>query len=481
MSNRSYLYVIAGRRQSVSWVLKIITVIVLGILSGFALVHFSTRTLVMIGTGILLPIFLIQPAKFLLAYLVASPLLDQMIPFLTTRVSGLPSGPQILFRGGLTVLLVSYWLIRHRSPLIFKCAKPILMLLLLLAITTLSSSTLIQLGITSLAKLAFWMLLLLTLADLVVQENITLETIYRFVMLSLLLLIGCLLLSEFLFSRGLVYFRHRHDVGEITGLFAPHGVALSLSFGLTVILTSVIRQRTKLLLLLLLLFSLLTVISIFRTYARTGYTTSISILFSLSILLWRYGRGGDSRRQRLILGAIVIIIIGFAAMYAFTHTNSLKDRFSDFSDPNTAGSGRLKMYRKALRTYADFPVFAKLFGSGFGASFSYYSDRDHILATHNDYLTILLAGGIVGMFLYIWIFAGLWGQIKITTGDEYLPVIIAGTCIVAYLVAAMTNGVMTSPSVMTYFSFIVGGSIGSCKAAAMEDIAPEGVDSYIRK
>jgi len=116
------------------------------------------------------------------------------------------------------------------------------------------------------------------------------------------------------------------------------------------------------------------------------------------------------------------------------------------------------MYKAALKTYADYPIFKKIFGGGLGAGFAYYPGRN--LATHNDYLNLSLSGGLVGIGLYFWLFMSLWKQIKSPGQNTSLPFIIAGCAIVIYLVAAITNNIMTYVSVMTYFSFLVGGAIG---------------------
>jgi len=455
MNNRHYQ--ISTQRQAVaSRIYEGIIAVTLGALLGLALVYFRVQALVVIGAGVLLLIFPIQPEKFLLGYLVVMPLIDQLAPFFTGKLFGLRFGPQILFRGGVTVLLIYYWLIKQRDLLVFKVARPMFILLSLLALMTLSSGIMVQLGLVNLAKLAFWMLLLLTVADMVTQKKIKLRIIYRCMMFSVLIFIASLLISEFW---GIEVEGYRgYNVGEVTGVFGPHSVVLCLSMGLVVVLALVTKQQNKLSVLLLWLFSVMIVISIGRTYVRTGYTAFISALFTLNFMFWRYGKHESSQQQKLILGATFTIIIGAITLYTLTHIEPLKERFSDFFDYQRAGSGRFVMYKAALKTYADYPIFKKIFGGGLGADFAYYPGRN--LATHNDYLSLLLSGGLVGISLYLWLFMSLWKQIKSSGGNTSLPLIIASCAIVIYLVAAVTNNVMTYMSVMTNFSFLVGGAIG---------------------
>ena len=141
-----------------------------------------------------------------------------------------------------------------------------------------------------------------------------------------------------------------------------------------------------------------------------------------------------------------------------THMEQLVERFSDFTDDEKiAGSGRAFIFLTALKNYAKFSILKKVIGGGFLAA------RIHgnfLIALHNDYLSVLLAGGFVGIGLYLWLFISLWTQVKSTASHSYFPFIIAGCAIATYLVAAMTGNTWVDVPVMTYFSFLVGGALG---------------------
>lgn len=426
-----------------------IIAITLGALLGFTLVFFPPRAWIIIGAGGMLLIFVIQPANFLLGYLVAMPILDASITFFTSAAS---IGPQVLLRGGLIVLLGYYWLVTQRNPLVFKAALPMFMLLTLLVLSTFLSS-----GMTNLAqssnpvKIAYWMLLLLTVADMVAHKAIKPPAIYRCVMFSILIMLGCVLLaSSFGIDRG------KYGIGEVTGTFSHHSLALCLSMGLIVTLAQALKQQNPLLLSLLLLFSGVIVISIARTYLRTSWIACITLLFVLNLMVWRY------RKVEYLQGKILIwaqvIIAGIIAIFMLTHMEQLVERFSDFTDDEKIpGSGRAFIFLTALKNYANFSILKKVIGGGFLAA------RIHgnfLIALHNDYLSVLLAGGFVGIGLYLWLFISLWTQVKSTAGHSYFPFIIAGCAIATYLVAAMTGNTWVDVPVMTYFSFLVGGALG---------------------
>jgi hypothetical protein len=415
--------------------------------------HLPIQKLVALSAGLLLLIFPVAPAGFLLAYLVGLPFLDSLIPFFTTEVSGLRFGPQILFRGGLIILLAYYWLVGQRNPLAFRPAVPMILLLLLLGLSTLASGIRTRLGLITLAKHAYWMLLLLTVTDMVAHGSMKLETIYRCVIISTLCFMVVVVTAPFIgIDRGSFY-----DIGDARGPYGPHSLALCLCLGFIVALASCPTQKNKLLLFLLLLFCVAVTLSIARTYVRTGYVSFFASLSTLAVLVWHYGgKEAILRRYRVFLTLSFVIIIGAFVVYGFTHSEAFSKRVGDLSGIETAGSGRTRIYKAALQRYADFSTFQQVFGGGLGATHSLLGSK----VPHNDYLVILLAGGPVGLALHLWLLVSLWRQIESTARASYLPLIIAGSAMATFAVATITNPVIGYMSVMTCFSFLVGGAMG---------------------
>jgi hypothetical protein len=248
-----------------------------------------------------------------------------------------------------------------------------------------------------------------------------------------------------------------YDIGDARGPYGPHSLALFLCLGFTVALALCPAQKNKLILLLLVLFCIGATISIARTYVRTGYMSFFASLFIFTLFFWRYGeKETNLRRYRFFLILSFIIIVGTFVLYGFTHPEAFMKRISDLSGIETAGSGRMAIYKAALQRYADFSVFGQVFGGGLGATHSLLG----LKVPHNDYLVILLAGGPVGLALYIWLLVSLWRQIKTTARTTYLPLIIAGSAMTTFVVSTMTNPVIGYMSVMTCFSFLVGGAMG---------------------
>jgi hypothetical protein len=446
------------RQALVLMIFRGIGICISGLLLGLAVFNMEslpTQMLIAISAGLLLLIFPIAPEGFLLIYLISLPFLDALIPFFTVEQSGLRFGPQILFRGGLTVLLAYYWLINQRNPLAFKPAIPMLLLVLLLVLSTLASGIRIQVGFITLAKHVYWMLLLLTVADMVAQGRMKLKTIYRCVIISTLCFMAVVVTAPFLgIDLGSFY-----DIDDVRGPYTPHGLALGLCQGFIVALALCSTQKSRFFLLFLILFCVATAISIARTYVRTGYLSFFASLSIFTLFVWLYGkRQTILLRYRTLLSLVFIIIIGSLCVYGLTHAEDFKKRNRDLSSFETAGSGRTIIYRKALEKYSDSSIYQQLLGSGLGDM--YFLLGTELKVPHNDYLVFLLAGGLAGLALHIWILASLWRQIKLTARINYLPLIIANSAMGMFVVATMTNPVVGYMSVMTFFSFLVGGAMG---------------------
>ena len=446
------------RQALVSMIVRGIGICVLGLSLGLAVFNMEslpTQMLIAISAGLLLLIFPIAPATFLLIYLLSLAFLDALIPFFTTDQSGLRFGPQILFRGGLTVLLAYYWLANHMNPLAFKPAIPMLLLLMLLVISTLVSGVRIQVGIITLAKHVYWMLLLLTVADMVKQGNMKLETVYLCVIISALCFMIIVVIAPFLgIDLGSFY-----DIGDARGPYAPHGLALCLCQAFIVALALCSTQKNRFFLSILLLFCVAAAISIARTYVRTGYLSFFASLSIFTLSVWHYGkRQTILLRYRTLLSIIFIIIIGSLCIYGLTHAEAFKERNRDLSSIETAGSGRTIIYRKALEKYSNSSIYQQLLGSGLGDM--YFLMGTELKVPHNDYFVFLLAGGLLGLALHIWLLVSLWRQIKLTAQINYLPLIITNSVMGMFVVATMTNPVVGYMSVMAFFSFLVGGAMG---------------------
>ncbi|MFC1712113.1 O-antigen ligase family protein [Candidatus Poribacteria bacterium] len=453
---------------------SVIGITILAILLGVGLIWSdpSNRALIMVGAGTFLFLFFVKPETFLLAYLIISPIVDQLMPFFTRwSGSGARFGPHILLRGGLIIFMVFYLVTDYLAPNVsnkrgVKAAWPMLILILLLGINTVLNRVTFILGANQLAKFTFWILMLLTVENMVVQGKMKLETIYRYIIFSVILSLISVLISDRFFVQAGLDVRDSSGLAgtesyRVGGLFGETSLVLSLALGFTVIVASTIRQRSFLAVALLSLLGGIVVISIIRTYTRTGYTAFLGGFLTLNAMVWIYAKRPGMRRARLILGWVFIMVTIVITVYAYMYTEPLAKRFEDLSDTQTMGSGRLILYGLALNTYSNYDVFEKIMGVGLGRAGHFGSHAEGIyFSTHAEYFLILLSGGLIGLGLYLWIFVSLWRQLKSTVRHDYWPFIIACSSIATCLVAMVTTQISEYPPVMTLFSFLVGGAIG---------------------
>ena len=157
---------------------------------------------------------------------------------------------------------------------------------------------------------------------------------------------------------------------------------------------------------------------------------------------------------------MTLIIIVIVILQVSIHRENFNRRFADLSniDENT-GSGRLEIWKSSLKTYLSYTIFEKVLGSGMGIAYKNQVGTSEF-ATHNDYLFILLSGGLLGIALFVWLFILVIRCLMYPKYEDSTPMIIGWSTVVTYLVASMTNNVQGYPLVMTYFAFLVGGGIG---------------------
>jgi O-antigen ligase len=436
--------------HNVNWSSYVFKIILAGILSaslGFVLVNFSAKVLAMVFSFFISLVFFIKPKNFLLGYLIISPILEQLIPYFGFDISGLRLGPQIVIRGGLTVLLMFYLIANYKDISSIQIIKPIFAILALFSITTIIVDMRNSMAFSELAKIFYWLLLLVTIAKMTQNSQMTINKIYQSVTISSIMFLIILFVSQ--------------KLGMPRKSFAPHAVAISLCMILNVIVYFIGKQKRPLYLLLAIIICILIVVSISNTYVRTAYSTSALALISLIVLTWIYSKGEEAKRQKLILTVMTLMIIVTVILQVSIHREDFNKRFADLSNlDEKTGSGRLEIWKSSYKTYLNYTIFEKFLGGGMVITYKNQFLGTGEFATHNDYLFILLSGGLLGIALFVWLFIVIVRCLMFSKNDDTTPMIIGWTTVVTYLVASMTNNVQGYPLVMTYFAFLVGGGIG---------------------
>ncbi len=173
---------------------------------------------------------------------------------------------------------------------------------------------------------------------------------------------------------------------------------------------------------LLCLGSVLMALSVFMSLSRGGiFGLCVSLVFFMSIFAWTTSpsrRSGKTRLAVVILFAIVLAVSWFG-------WDRLDQRFGELEGEIIAASpaSRISIVKDGLNMFRDFPVF----GAGFG-SFRNVFPRYHSAASfhlvdhaHNDYLELLLEGGVSGMLLFALFFLFLFKQTLVTLKKRVEP------------------------------------------------------------
>jgi len=381
-------------------------------------------------------------------------------------------GPQIIIRGGITLFLVFYIIINHEIIFSSPIIKPVFVILVCLTAVTLIADPKNIEGFTELSKIYFWMVLMIVIADMTKNNQISMKRIYQLVTISSIIFLISLFVSQ---KFGIQTSKGYSNWGANTGAFAPHAVAISLCMILNVIVYFIGKQKKLSYFLLAIILCSLIVFSILNTYVRTAYLASVIALISLIVLTWNYNKGEGAKRQKLTLVVIFLVMSGIVVFQISTHRENYNKRFTDLSNLDEKyAAGRLEIWKDAIKTYQRYTIFEKILGGGIGISYKNQFLGTGKAGTHNDYIFILLSGGLLGIVLFVWLFIVIIRCLKCSKYGDRTPIIIGLSTVVTYLVASMTNNVQVYPSVMTYFCFLVGGAIGYYQSQEKKELSPKG-------
>ena len=131
---------------------------------------------------------------------------------------------------------------------------------------------------------------------------------------------------------------------------------------------------------------------IFKSYARSAY---IGLIIFWAISLWGYNKKYFS---------IVLILSLIMGLLYLTNLEQIFFKTQEF-DVNVATSGRIFIWEHNIELFLESDFDRKLMGHGLGVvSSSVIGAGREIWSSHNDYLHVLMALGIIGFVLYFLIF-----------------------------------------------------------------------------
>ena len=210
----------------------------------------------------------------------------------------------------------------------------------------------------------------------------------------------------------------------------------------------------------------LVALSVFMSLSRGGmFGLSLGLALFLTAVFrgWPGGRG--SRRTGLTLMAAIILIAIAAAVYFWYGWERIDDRLAGLpGEINTESpAGRLTIVKNGLNMIRDFP----LLGAGFGAFRNVFpkyhnAEMDAFLEyAHNDYLQLLVEGGLVGAALFAVFFFCLFrttyqGLVRRKEPYAILVCLGAGVGLAAIFWHSLVDFNLHINANALYFSFLCG-------------------------
>lgn len=157
------------------------------------------------------------------------------------------------------------------------------------------------------------------------------------------------------------------------------------------------KKHFRLLMVVLLLGSLFCIL---KTYTRTVFLGGLFFWF-FYLFFWK-------RRLFfvLLIVSLVLSVFMFDEIKAiFTQEHAISGSNNNF-DMNTASSGRLYLWSHNLGLFADLPWLTKLTGVGLGNELTSVPNMvgKRWAGSHNDYISLLVTTGIIGVVLYMMIY-----------------------------------------------------------------------------
>jgi O-antigen ligase len=165
-------------------------------------------------------------------------------------------------------------------------------------------------------------------------------------------------------------------------------------------------------------------------------------------------RKQNMRFRPVFISLILLIFLFLGLSYSLNKTQWGID-FSERLEDRT-GAGRTNIWRSGFNHIAQRPFYLNIFGEGEGAFASaMIKQMGFSVGAHSGWLSLFVAYGIIGLFLYIQFFRRLFKitffsfHLRNSSSFEILSSIIAGI-----LVAETTQGFLLSPSSVPIYTML---------------------------
>jgi len=398
---------------------------------------------------------------------------DQMIGIKIINISGVELNPGDLL-GMITILLCFLFIVTYYQSIFSKAAgRSITMVIFLLLVWYLFTAGLSDVSFINFkkwAKMASW-LLLVPVAAVIFDGLEELSVLRRWAIISVTITLCSVLIANILGIGPVAYAgRGGLEQGFHLGYYASES-ALSMALSMAVPLLFLPYQKdgtatlnlskTELLLLLLMFICLLFI------FVRASILAAL-LGIMIYVFLARKGKGKNLSYMASIGMITTLIIVIFT--FSLTHQEQLRRRFSDIIGNKkgiqieSLGSGRIWLLEKYFDQWRSRGPAYQIFGIDTGTGGGQKINYKLIVGTHNDIMTMLFLGGIVGLVLYIsliWqFFRALLVKLRGNPDDVSHQLAVIGLSALAIYGIFIAHGSIYQLLPMSYFAMLMGAILG---------------------
>ena len=192
--------------------------------------------------------------------------------------------------------------------------------------------------------------------------------------------------------------------------------------------------------------TLLLVLSIFclyKSYTRTAY---IGFLVFWTVYLFS---AKSKIRTIIFISTFVLILISANFQEVFWKSEKIHNL-------NTASSGRIELWVYNLNLFQKSYFYEKLLGHGIGNVVGLANNSSIVGSSHNDYLELLMAGGVIGLLLYLVLLLNLLWDIICSQINKRSKFLFGGILASIAVMNLLSNASIFRIENAQYFWFFMG-------------------------
>jgi O-antigen ligase len=323
-------------------------------------------------------------------------------------------------------------------------------------------------NLTKWTKMASW-LLLVPVAMVVFDSLEEISALRRWAIISLVITLSSVLIAN-IFGIGPVAYADKGGLeqGFHLGYYASES-ALSLALAMAIPLLFLpylkdhkIKAKLSKLAFLLLLINFVCILSIFVR------ASILAVLLGVISYIFLSRKNKLTGLSYLTATGIVVIIIAVIAVFSLTHQAQIQSRFSDVISSHqtreqrieSLGSGRVWLLKTYFEQWRSRGIAYRILGVDTGTGGGQKIDYRLSSGTHNDIMTMLYKGGIVGLILYVWliwqVFLALFARLRGNPDDVSHHLAVVGFSALTVYSIFVIHGGTYQILPMSYFAMLIG-------------------------